>query len=608
MNQRNRIGALIITLVMVFSPLSTLAAGPSTMAKAETLYKLGLFSGTSIYGFSPELGGSANREQAAKMVVVALGWPIDQNSASSFSDVSSWAQPYVAVAVNQGVTNGIGTDNAGNDLFGAGYGITARQLSTWFDRVITGSNTAWEDNANLDNTTGITRGFLVETTFDALMQTPAGATESLIETIVGDDESMNEIALKGGLLSQNGQIGYDPLDNLRPYLTDMDMVGFNKLVLTFSEDLNKATAENKSFYTLYDKDDDEVNGAIDDITLTDENEVTIIFEYNLSGSYELGVFGVEDLAGNTSFEKKKFSSGDEDDGDGSIKSIKMVDENTITVTFKEDLDEDSAEDEDNYTLYDDDNDRMSSKIIDRARLTDDDEVTIDFDEDLDGEYTLEVDGVEDEDGDDIDDKETFRISDDDDGPRIRDIDIEADDKILVKFNEDVDEDTAEDEGNYRLYDSDGDRVTDMIKRAVLTDEREVTITFEEDLEGEFSLRVDDVEDLYGNEANDEEDFEIDKDTKAPTIRDIDVEDEDTITVRFSEDVDEDSAEDEDNYTLYDDDGDRIRDAIDIVRLTDEDEVTITFEDNLRGDYTLEIEDVEDLSGNEMDDQEDFDVD
>ena len=69
-------------------------------------------------------------------------------------------------------------------------------------------------------------------------------------------------------------------------------------------------------------------------------------------------------------------------------------------------------------------------------------------------------------------------------------------------------------------------------------------------------------------------------------------------VKFTEDLDGDTAEDHDNYTLLDDKGKEVKN---IIRDIDNDskKVTITFYEELNGDYTLVIEDVEDIFGNAM---------
>jgi hypothetical protein len=92
--------------------------------------------------------------------------------------------------------------------------------------------------------------------------------------------------------------------------------------------------------------------------------------------------------------------------------------------------------------------------------------------------------------------------------------------------------------------------------------------------------------------------EVEVDETAPEVDEIKVLDENIIEVKFTEDLDGDTAEDHDNYTLLDDKGKEVKN---IIRDIDYDskKVTITFYEDLNGDYTLVIEDVEDIFGNAM---------
>jgi hypothetical protein len=94
--------------------------------------------------------------------------------------------------------------------------------------------------------------------------------------------------------------------------------------------------------------------------------------------------------------------------------------------------------------------------------------------------------------------------------------------------------------------------------------------------------------------------EVELDETAPEVDgEVDVDDEDVIIITFTEDMDADSIVDEDNYTLLDEDGDEVEDAIVSAVASDTDEVTITFDDELSGFYSIVLEDLEDLAGNDI---------
>ena len=195
---------IILTVFLVFaslSPLTLLAVTDESLTseeKAQILYDLDLFKGTNQAYFNPDLESEMDRSQAMVMIGRALGWDLsedwDQNGSSGFTDVPAWAEPYVAYAVELDITYGIG-----GGLFGSGLEVTERQLKTWFDRAL-GRGDTWDDNAVYGDTTALTRAELVEETWDALTQAPEGQEHTLIETIIGSNEAMMEIALNGGLL------------------------------------------------------------------------------------------------------------------------------------------------------------------------------------------------------------------------------------------------------------------------------------------------------------------------------------------------------------------------------------------------------------------------
>ncbi len=97
-------------------------------------------------------------------------------------------------------------------------------------------------------------------------------------------------------------------------------------------------------------------------------------------------------------------------------------------------------------------------------------------------------------------------------------------------------------------------------------------------------------------------MKIEEDSVKPEVKKVEYEDG-VITVTFTEDVDEDTAEDLDNYVVVDPDGDEA-DISDATRdATDKDEVELTFRDAVadldEGTYKITISDVEDESGNKI---------
>jgi hypothetical protein len=118
-----------------------------------------------------------------------------------------------------------------------------------------------------------------------------------------------------------------------------------------------------------------------------------------------------------------------------------------------------------------------------------------------------------------------------------------------------------------------------------------------------------VNDLWDNE-NDQQmiQIEVEIDEIPPEVEKVDVgydEDEELyyLEITYTEDVDGETAVDEDNYIILDADGDEIDNAIDWIEPDENDvenKVKIYFtDDGMSGDYAIVIENVKDLSGNKI---------
>lgn len=184
--------------------------------EAKMMYELGLFDGISQDEYVPDLENKTNREQTFKMLAVALNWKINKNAESQFDDVSPWAQPYVAKAVELGVTNGIG-----NGKFGGSDPITLRQLNTLLLRSIGYDSTkAWEgtseyarrefridyrfNHADLE----LNRDKLVGNIYAAIKNgEPLGKDYTLLEKLAYDNEELQKVAINHELISPNYKMG-----------------------------------------------------------------------------------------------------------------------------------------------------------------------------------------------------------------------------------------------------------------------------------------------------------------------------------------------------------------------------------------------------------------
>lgn len=89
-------------------------------------------------------------------------------------------------------------------------------------------------------------------------------------------------------------------DNVKPEIktVEQDDDSNRKIVITFNEDMEKESAEDKDNYTVEDKDGKAVR--VSDAQLTDDNEVTLTLSKDLENGdkYKVTIEDVEDVAGN----------------------------------------------------------------------------------------------------------------------------------------------------------------------------------------------------------------------------------------------------------------------------------------------------------------------
>ncbi len=135
--------------------------------------------------------------------------------------------------------------------------------------------------------------------------------------------------------------------------------------------------------------------------------------------------------------------------------------------------------------------------------------------------------------------------------------------------------------------------------------KELTIKFEDDYklpEGRAYIYIEKevLQDLWENKnAKISYVVEVTLDTEPPVLDKAEQDGENGLKLTFNENIDIDTAENIENYTILDKDGKEVKDIISDAVRTGEKEVKITFNDNLSGEYTIVVQKVEDTSGNAM---------
>ena len=184
---------------------------PDYNAMADALKTLTLFKGTgSGIGEGYDLEKQPTRTEAIIMFIRLLG---EEEAALSctaehpFTDVLSWAEPYVAYAYEKGYTNGVG-----NQKFGSSRNITSKEYVEFVMRALEYSSTEHTNlNDTLDNavavnlltdaehtllsTSTLLRSHVVYVSYYALSMPIAQSKDTLEEKLL-DNNVFNRAALK----------------------------------------------------------------------------------------------------------------------------------------------------------------------------------------------------------------------------------------------------------------------------------------------------------------------------------------------------------------------------------------------------------------------------
>ncbi len=154
---------VFVALILLAYSLPAFAATTEAQQAAESLSELGLFQGTE-KGF--ELDRAPTRQEAVVMLVRLLGQEkTAQNGAYQhpFTDVASWASPYVGYAYQNGLAQGTGATT-----FGGQQLTTAPQYLTFVLRALgyrSETDFSWQEAPAFAGQIGLTGGYQNATSF-----------------------------------------------------------------------------------------------------------------------------------------------------------------------------------------------------------------------------------------------------------------------------------------------------------------------------------------------------------------------------------------------------------------------------------------------------------
>ncbi|TCK93125.1 S-layer family protein [Natranaerovirga hydrolytica] len=634
MKNFKRVLALVLAFVMVLS-INTVAFAAEEVQnadKAEVLYDLGLFAGTSDSDFVPALEDGTNREQSMVMLAYLLGWDYEGAPESGFEDVSDWAAPYVNYAVATGVTVGVGSGNFGGDLE-----VSTREVATWIARelgyteegkdpftdpeLIIESGLVEAAELLLNGDDAINRDVLVGIFYDALTVENKNTGNTVIADLVEAGLVDGDKAEAYGLFDED--VDTDELEIVYVGTTNL-----KELTVEFNQDIEGLEdlleeIEDEDNYTFEDEDGRALrsNGSrveVEDVRVDGDTVVLVL--KNAVENQEEGVLVVDSAI--LGYEEE-FEVIFEDFDIPVVDDAEVIGVNTIKVTFSEPMNITNSRDRNKFTVESADG-RTNYRVANIIPQANERELLIDVRSDFEdeAEVVLKIaNGLEDFAGFRLVRTEIDMVVVEDD----RDIEVigyrrASEEGITLILNKDVKfEDTDEqgtttDEDILKLFYHTNTRNTaDEVK----IDGNEIRLSFtdkDNELPTGTAYVYIDGEALvdYWNNENDtiRTEVQITADTEAPTINDVEYEDR-VITVTFNKNLDDDTAEDEDNYTILTEDGDEVKDTT--IRRADLDgsrvvELTLRGDELSPGKYILVVEDVEDTRGNAIDSiEEEFTV-
>lgn len=405
--------------------------------------------------------------------------------------------------------------------------------------------------------------------------------------------NLEDLAPIPNIIEANTAFSYSlsVVDTEKPVIVLAKLLDTNKLQIQFSEEISKESAENAAHYSIS-------NGVtINSATLqSDAKTVELATTAHSRGqNYLIYVSGINDLA-ETPNEIVPNSSisyyFEEVDTQGpNVASVKIINETHVEIEFNEQVTPASAENPDNYDI---------DKGIQVEEVSLDENLQIAYLTTSSHSrgilYTIQINDIEDisENRNKISRntlKSYFLEIQDTTPPKIDSVRIWAADHVAVYFSERISEESAEYTDNYYI-----DGI--IIKSASLRNSKRVVDlkTNNHDRGLSYRLSVSNIMDLADtpNEiaANSGYQYFFESvDMTPPTITNVELVNEKTVRVVFSEDVETKSAEAVENY--------QISNEIEVLDASmDEDDNVVllkTTEHNLEGRYFLTVSNVHDTA-------------
>jgi len=618
---------IIITLLATMMAFPALAESYKYEKEAIILNNLGLMAG---YG----LGDEVNRAQGIIFALKAAG---KSNEVEAMSDteaerilaekvvyadqVPSWSIKWVAYAVKYGYTSGVDASVAPKVKFAPMQKMAATEFLVWLMNIGMGYKVGTNNSIDEARNAGIiTLTQEIELRVkDALIRDDiAGILYGACKNgVCADGRTFIQSLIDAGFISEVAAIaaGFiepeaEPEPEPEPDELEVVQVTTNNLKQLFVEfNLPLKDAGDESNYIIENDDAQAVIDEDSNFELSEDKKTVIITLTEAAAQQEVIDLTIRDIEAENGLWLDETTIEDIELKDTTLPkavSASVVGQYTIKVVFSEPIMiPEEGDDPDQYFTVDD-GDYLIEKV---EKVNNDTEINITLFSSLE-EGTVKVEAkpaIKDYAGFGIT-KTSFniKVKEDKDGPVVVGYKNAKSTEVTLIFNEDIElledadaDDEYSDDYLEMFYHTNKNNPASGLK----VNGKELTIDFTDSKlppgRAYIYIAEDAVQDLWGNtNARISYVVEVSKDTEPVTLLKVEQEDESSIILTFNKVLDEDTAEDIDNYTILDKNGKTVKDIIDDAVLgKDGKTVTITFTEELYGNYSIVVEHVEDLAGN-----------
>lgn len=611
----------IFALVAVITMLASMMAAPvfaesyKYEKEAVILNQLGLMAG---YG----LGDQVNRVQGIIFALKAAGKEDEVEAMSDAeaariiaekvvdaNEVPAWGAKWVAYAVKYGYTSGVDASVAPKVKFAPIRSMAATEILVWLMNIGMG----YKAGTNTSVSEAVNAGIIRLSQAMEFGPKPALIRDDIAGILYGackngvcaDGRTFIQSLIDAGFVTEKAAIeaGFVEAKPVELSVVDVKADNLKQLVVEFNMPIKNAGDEEN--YII--ENDDEVDAVIDEdstFELSKDNmSVTITLTEPAAQQevIDLTIKGIESESGlklkETTIEDIEFF----DNTPPRALSASVVGQYTIKVVFSEPIripEIKSSEDPDDYFTIDD-GDYFIEKL---EKFNNDTEINITLYSPI-YEGTIEVETkpyIKDYAGFSVP-RKTFnvRATEDDEAPVVTGYKDAKRTQVTFIFNEDIEllGDPFDSDYLDNFYHTNKNNPASDVE----VNGNELTIWFEDSEmpvgRAYVNIEKNALQDLWGNKnAKITYVVDIKRDTTPPVLEKVEQDTEYSIELTFSKKLDDYTAEDIDNYTIRDENGKVIKDIIDDAVLNGN-VVTIYFEEEIFGTFSIVVEDIEDLEGN-----------